>query len=186
MTKRFLAVAGCLAAGNAAAAMLGDVALAVAPAVSTATRSVAAADSVRTISGVAWRDMQRQASSQAFTIEGRGALEALGRSEVQLSGEQQRVLEAEVAVMPPLERKGIAHRLKAQFPINTLIEQVSGVCGVEGSLNGMRVYRVTLPQRRPIYMRVQWRQGRGAEQAATQFSFAHENKPGWDCRATAL
>jgi hypothetical protein len=182
---RFLALAGCLVAGNAAAAMLGDVALAVAPAVA-ASRAAAAVDSVRTISGVAWRDTQRQAASQAFTIEGRGALDGLGRSEVQLSGEQQRVLEAEVAVIPPLERRGIAHRLRAQFPANTLIEQVSSVCAAEGSLNGMRVYRVTLPQRRPIYMRVQWRQGRAAEQAATQFSFAHEAKPGWECRATAL
>ena len=138
------------------------------------------------ISGVAWRDTQRHAASQGFTIEGRGALDGLGRSEVQLSGEQQRVLEAEVAVIPPLERKGIAHRLKAQFPVNTLIEQVTGVCAAEGSLNGMRVYRVTLPQRHPIFMRVHWRQGRGSEQAATRFSFAPEHKAGWDCHATTL
>ena len=164
--------------------MLGDVALAVAPTVA-ASRAVAAVDTVRTISGVSWRDSQQQAASQAFTIEGRGTLEGLGRSDVQMSGEQHRVLEAEVAVSPPLDRKGIAHRLKSQFPANTLIEQISGVCAADGSLNGMRIYRVTLPQRRPIYMRVQWRQARG-EQPATQFSFAHEQKTGWDCRATTL
>ena len=182
---RLLALAACLVAGNAGAAMLGDVALAVAPTVA-ATRAVAAIDTVRTISGVAWRDAQTPAASQAFSIEGRGALEGLGRSEVQLSGQQHRVLEAEVAVSPSLDRKGIAHRLKAQFPVNTLIEQISSVCAAEGSLNGMRVYRVTLPQRRPIFMRVQWRQGRGTEQSATQFSFAQEHKTGWDCRATTL
>lgn len=182
---RWFALAGCLVAGNAAAAMLGDVALVVAPATSAAAR-VPGIDSVRMINGVAWRDTQQQASSQAFTIEGRGALDGLGRSEVQFSGSQRRVLEADVAVMPPLDRRGIAHRLRAQFPVNTLIEQVSSVCAAEGSLSGMRVYRVTLPQRLPIFMRVQWRQGRGAEQPATQFSFAPEHKSGWDCRATTL
>jgi hypothetical protein len=181
---RWLALAGCMVAGNVAAAMLGDVALVVAPAMSAAARP-AGVESVRMINGVTWRDTQ-QATSQAFTIEGRGALDGLGRSEVQFSGSQQRVEEADVAVTPPLERRGISHRLRGQFPANTLIEQVSGVCAVEGSLNGMRVYRVTLPQRRPIFMRVQWRQGRGAEAAATQFSFAAEHKPGWDCRATTL
>ena len=166
--------------------MLGDVALAVAPTIGVTARA-GTVDSVRTaIAGVAWRDAQRLAASQAFTIDGRGALDGLGRSDVQLRGEQQRVLEAEVAVTPPLERKGIAHRLRAQFPVNTLIEQVSGVCPAEGALNGMRVYRVTLPQRRPIFMRVHWRQGVGADQAATRFSFALEHPAAWDCRATAL
>jgi hypothetical protein len=183
---RWIAVAACLAAGNAAAAMLGDVALAVAPTIGVAARA-GTVDSVRTaITGVAWRDAQRLATSQAFTIDGRGALEGLGRSDVQLRGEQQRVLEAEVAVTPALERKGIAHRLRAQFPVNTLIEQVSSVCTAEGALNGMRVYRVTLPQRRPIFMRVHWRQGVGADQVATRFSFALEHPAAWDCRATAL
>ena len=181
---RWFALAACLVAGDAAAAMLGDVALVVAPAMSAAARPPGA-DTVRMINGVSWRDTQQHATSQAFTIEGRGALDGLGRGEVQFSGSQQRVLEADVAVTPPLERRGIAHRLRAQFPVNTLIEQVSSVCGADGSLNGMRVYRVTLPQRRPIFMRVQWRQARG-EQPATQFTFAAEHKSGWDCRATTL
>src|SRR5262245_12788863 len=123
---RVIALAVWLVAGEATAAMLGDVALAVAPATGPAART-SSFDSLRTISGVSWRDAQRPATSQAFTIDGRGALEGLGRSDVQIKGEQQRVLEAEVAVMPPLERKGIAHRLRAQFPVNTLIEQVTGV-----------------------------------------------------------
>ena len=66
------------------------------------------------------------------------------------------------------------------------VEQVSSVCTAEGALNGMRVYRVTLPQRRPIFMRVHWRQGVGADQAATRFSFALEHPAAGDCRATAL
>jgi hypothetical protein len=180
---RFLALACCLVAGEAGAAMLGDVALVMAPA--AAPPRVSAVDAVPTIGGVAWRNVQRP-DAQTFAIDGSGALEGLGRSEVRLLGEQQRVLEAEVTVVPGLERKGIAHRLRTQFPVDTLIEQVSGVCAAEGALNGMRVYRVTLVKRRPIYMRVHWRQARGNEHAATRFSFALENKTAWDCGATTL
>ena len=44
--------------------------------------------------------------------------------------------------------------LKAQFSPSTLIEQLGGECRKEAA-GGSRVYRVTLPAKRPLFMRVE-------------------------------
>ena len=74
------------------------------------------------------------------------------------------------------EKKGLAHTLKAQFSPATLIEQLGGECRKEAA-GGSRVYRVTLPAKRPLFMRLELLTAQGG----TRFTLSIDNKPKWAC-----
>ena len=89
------------------------------------------------------------------------------------------MLDVEVSMPGPLERKGLAQTLKAQFSSATLIEQVGGEC--RQRFGGARVYRLTLPSRRPLFMRLEGLSTGATGSGSTKFTVSIDNKPKWAC-----
>ena len=67
-------------------------------------------------------------------------------------GARQMMFDTEVSLRRLLEKKGLAQTLKAQFSAATLIEQIGGECRTKAGSGSARLYRVTLPAKRPLFM----------------------------------
>ena len=88
------------------------------------------------------------------------------------------MFDIDVSMRSLLEKKGLAQTLKAQFSAATLIEQIGGDCRTKAGVGSARLYRVTLPAKRPLFMRLELP---GAGNAGTLFTLSVENKPQWAC-----
>ena len=132
------------------------------------------------IKGVQWRDTTLIESSSAYARAGDIALDGHGRATVLVVGARQMMFDVEMSLPKTLESKGLARTLKAQFSPATLIEQIGEDCH-EAAPGSSRVYRVTLPGRRPLFMRVELLAASSAKPSGTRFTLSIDNKPLWVC-----
>ena len=70
--------------------------------------------------------------------------------------------------------------LKAQFSPATLIERTGGDCSSAAAGN-WRVYRLTLPGRRALFMQVEFGAGSNSKAGGTRLTLSVDNKPAWAC-----
>ena len=88
------------------------------------------------------------------------------------------MFDVEVSLPQLFEKKGLA-RCKRSSLKATLIEQIGGDCRTK-SAGGSRVYRVTLPAKRPLFM-LELLTASSAAQSGTRFTLSIDNKPKWAC-----
>ena len=164
---------------SASAVTLGEFAGALAvPA--TANYSANNWNALKPIKGVKWRDATLKEAPSAFAQEADVTLDGHGRGTVLVVGARQMMFDVEVSLPRLFEKKGLAHTIKAQFSPATLIEQLGGECRKEAA-GGSRVYRVTLPAKRPLFMRLELLTASSAAQSGTRFTLSIDNKPKWAC-----
>ena len=163
----------------ASAATLGEFAGALAVPVA-AKHSANNWNALKPIKGVKWRDITLKEAPSAFAQEADVTLDGHGRGTVLVVGARQMMFDVEVSLPRLFEKKGLAQTLKAQFSPATLIEQLGGECRKD-SAGGSRVYRVTLPAKRPLFMRLELLTASNAAQSGTRFTLSTDNKPQWAC-----
>jgi hypothetical protein len=176
-------IVGLILAGlhaPASAATLGEFAAALAvPA--AAKYSANSWNALKPIKGVTWRDVTLKEAPSAFAQEGDVALNSHGKAAVLVVGARQMMFDVEVSLPQLLEKKGLARTLQAQFSEATLIEQIGGDCRTKTAPGGSRVYRVTLPAKRPLFMRLELLTAGHAVPGGTRFTLSIDNKPQWAC-----
>jgi hypothetical protein len=163
----------------ACAATLGDFAVALAPPAS-ASYSANNWNALTPIKGVQWRDTTLKEAPSVFAREGDFTLDGHGPATALVVGARQMMFDAEIVLSKPLDKVGLARALKAQFSPATLIEQVGGDCRSAASGN-WRVYRLTLPGRRALYMQVEFAAGTNTRSSGTRLTLSVDNKPAWAC-----
>ena len=136
-------------------------------------------NALKPIKGVTWREMALKEAPSAFAQEGNFALTNHGRATVLVVGARQMMFDVEISIPQVVEKKGLAQTLKAQFSPATLIEQLGGECRRRSGSS--RVYRVTLPSKRPLFMRLEGLTGSSAATSITKFTLSIDNKPQWAC-----
>ena len=137
-------------------------------------------NALKPIKGVKWRDTTLKEAPSAFAQEADVTLNGHGRATVLIVGARQMMFDVEVSLPQLFEKKGLAHMLKAQFSPATLIEQLGGECRKEAA-GGSRVYRVTLPAKRPLFLRLELPTASTAAPGGTRFTLSIDNKPQWAC-----
>jgi hypothetical protein len=137
-------------------------------------------NALKPIKGVKWRDTTLKQAPSAFAQEADVTLDGHGRGTALVVGARQMMFDVEVSLPRLFEKKGLAHTLKAQFSSATLIEQLGSECRKEAA-GGSRVYRVTLPAKRPLFMRLELLTANGAAASGTRFTLSIDNKPQWAC-----
>ncbi len=147
----------------------------------TAKHSANNWNALKPIKGVKWRDATVKGAPSAFAQEADVALNGLGSASVLVVGARQMMFDTEVSLRRVLEKKGLAQTLKAQFSAATLIEQIGGDCRTKTGSGSARLYRVTLPAKRPLFMRLELSGAGTVAPAGTQFTLSVENKPQWAC-----
>ena len=135
-------------------------------------------NTLKGIKGVKWRDTTVKEAPSAFAQAADVALNGHGQATVLVVGARQMMFDIEVSMRSLLERKGLARTLKAQFSTATLIEQIGSDCQTKTGSGSARLYRVTLPTKRPLFMRLELP---GAGNVGTLFTLSVENKPQWAC-----
>jgi hypothetical protein len=165
---------------SASAVTLGEFASALAVPTS-AKHSANNWNALKPIKGVKWHDATVKDAPSAFAQQADVALNGLGPATVLVVGARQMMFETEVSLRRMLERKGLSQTLKAQFSSATLIEQVGGDCRMKTGSGSARLYRVTLPAKRPLFMRLELPGAGNTGPAGTQFTLSIENKPHWAC-----
>jgi hypothetical protein len=163
----------------ARAATLGDFAGALAPPAG-ARYSARNWDALATIKGVQWREATVAEARSAFAQAGDFTLDGYGPATALVVGARQMMFDAEVVLAKRLDKVGLASTLEAQFPPGTLIEPMGGDCrsAVAGH---WQVYRLVLPGRRALFMRVGFAVGANAKMSATRLTLSVDNKPAWAC-----
>lgn len=164
----------------ASATTLGEFAGALAVPI-TAKHSANNWNALKPIKGVKWRDATVKDAPSAFAQEADVALNGLGPATVLVVGARQMMFDTEVSLRRLVERKGLAQTLKAQFSPATLIEQIGGDCRTKTGSGSARLYRVTLPAKRPLFMRLELPGSSNAGPPGTLFTLSVENKPQWAC-----
>ena len=139
-------------------------------------------NTLKAIKGVKWRDTTVKEAPSAFAQAADVALNGHGQATVLVVGARQMMFDIEVSLRSLLERKGLAQTLKAQFSAATLIEQMGGDCRAKTGSGSARLYRVTLPAKRPLFMRLELL---GAGNGGTLFTLWFEINPQWACCKTA-
>lgn len=162
---------------SASAVTLGEFAAALAVPVA-AKYSANNWNTLKAIKGVKWRDTTVKETPSAFAQAADVALNGHGQATVLVVGARQMMFDVEVSMRSLFERKGLAQTLKAQFSSATLIEQIGGDCRTKTGPGSARLYRVTLPARRPLFMRLELA---GTSNGGTLFTLSVENKPQWAC-----
>lgn len=160
-------------------ATLGDFAGALAPRAG-AGYSAKNWDALATIKGVKWRETTLKEAPSVFAQAGDFTLDGHGPATALVVGARQMMFDAEVVPAKPLDKVGLARTLKAQFSPGTLIEQMGGDCRSAAAGN-WRVYRLTLPGRRALFMQVEFAAGANAKASGTRLNLSVENKPAWAC-----
>ncbi len=176
-------ILGFLLAGlqvSAGAATLGDFAGALA-APATASYSANNWNALAPIKGVKWRDTALKETPSAVAKEGDFSLDGHGRATALVVGARQMMFDIEISLPRPLDKKGLARTLKAQFSPATLIEQIGGDCRTAAAPGGTRVYRLTIPSKRALFMRVEFLSGTSSKGGGTRFTLSIDNKPKWAC-----
>ncbi len=163
----------------AIAATLGEFAAALAVPVA-AKHSANNWNTLKAIKGVKWRDATVKEARSAFAQEADVVLNGHGQATVLVVGARQMMFDIDVSMRSLLEKKGLAQTLKAQFSAATLIEQIGGDCRTKTGSGSARLYRVTLPAKRPLFMRLELL-GAGNAAPGTLFTLSVENKPQWAC-----
>jgi hypothetical protein len=138
-------------------------------------------NALKPIKGVTWRDSTLKEAPSAFAQEGEVAINSHGKAAVLVIGARQMMFDAEVSLPQLLEKKGLARTLQAQFSEATLIEQIGGDCRTKTAPGGSCVYRVTLPAKRPLFMRLELLAAGNAAPSGTRFTLSIDNKPQWAC-----
>ena len=164
----------------ASAVTLGEFASALAVP-TTAKHSANNWNALKPIKGVKWRDATVKDAPSAFAQQADVALNGLGPATVLVVGARQMMFDTEVSLRRLLERKGLAQTLKAQFSAATLIEQIGGDCRTKSGSGSARLYRVTLPAKQPLFMRLELPGASHAGPSVTLFTLSVENKPQWAC-----
>jgi hypothetical protein len=103
----------------------------------------------------------------------------LGRGDVAASGSKTAVMTATVTAIKLVDRNKLPQLLVAQFPKDTNLEVVRGACPDERA-SASRIYRVTLPGRKPLHLHVQMVvQDRGG--SFTSFEMEPQRNKDWIC-----
>ncbi|MEO8185753.1 MAG: hypothetical protein ABI580_00115 [Burkholderiaceae bacterium] len=138
-------------------------------------------NALKAVKGVTWRDTTVKEAPSAFAQAASVALNGHGQATVLVVGARQMMFDIEVSMRSLLEKKGLAQTLKAQFSAATLIEQMGGDCRTKTGSGSARLYRVTLPAKRPLFMRLELAGASNAALAGTLFTLSVDNKPQWAC-----
>ena len=176
-------ILGLLIAGAqlpACAATLGDFAAALAPP-AAASYSANNWNALTPIKGVKWRETTLKEAPSAFAQEGDFTLDGHGRATALVVRARQMMFDAEIVLSKSLDKLGFARTLKAQFSPATLIEQIGGDCRTAAAPGGWRVYRLTLPGKRALFMRVEFAAGTSTKVGGTRLTLSIDNEPAWAC-----
>lgn len=165
---------------TASAVTLGELAGALAVPVA-AKHSANNWNALKAVKGVKWSDATVQEARSAFAQQAEVALNGHGQVTVLVVGARQMMFDIDVSLRRLLEKKGLAQTLKAQFSTATLIEQIGGECRAKAGSGSARLYRVTLPAKRPLFMRIELPGISNATPTGTVFTLSVENKPQWAC-----
>jgi hypothetical protein len=159
----------------AQATTLGDVAVAMA-APSGAAQATNDWTSFSKLKGVKWKGSAPTKGGNTYYWYGDTTIDGLGRGRVSASGSKTSVLSAGVGVDKVLDRNKLPQVLAAQFPKEANLELIRGACPGETQV-GMRIYRVTLAGRKPLYLHVQM----DGMSSSTTFDMEPQRNKGWIC-----
>ncbi len=137
----------------AQATTLGDVAGAMA-APSSASQPTNDWTSFSKLKGVKWKGSAPAKGGNTYYWNGDTTIDGLGRGGVSTSGSKTAVMMANATVWKLVDRNKLPQLLAAQFPKDANLEVVRGACPDERA-SASRIYRVTLPGRKPLYLHVQ-------------------------------
>lgn len=157
------------------AATLGDVAAAIA-APSSAAQSTNDWTSFSKLKGVKWKGSAPAKGGNTYYWNGDTTIDGLGRGRVSANGTKTSVLSASTGVDKVLDRNKLPQVLAAQFPKDANLELIRGACPGETQV-GMRIYRVTLAGRKPLYLHVQM----DGMSNVTTFEMEPQRNKGWIC-----
>ena len=132
---------------------LGDVASAMA-APSSAAQATNDWTSFAKLKGVKWKGSAPAKGGNTYYWNGDTTIDGLGRGGISTSGSKTAVMMATATVTKLVDRNKLPQLLAAQFPKDANLEVVRGACPDERA-SASRIYRVTLPGRKPLYMHVQ-------------------------------
>lgn len=164
---------------NAArATTLGDVAAAMA-APSGSAQPTNDWTSFAKLKGVKWKGSAPAKGGSTYYWKGDTTIDGLGRGEVSASGSKTTVMSTTASVFKLVDRNKLPQLLAAQFPKDTNLEVVRGACPDERA-SASRIYRVTVPGRKPLYLHVQMvAEDRAA--SFTTFEMEPQRNKGWIC-----
>jgi len=162
----------------ARATTLGDVAGAMA-APSSAAQPTNDWTSFAKLKGVKWKGSAPAKGGNKYYWNGDTTIDGLGRGEVAATGSKTAVMTTTASVFKLVDRNKLPQVLAAQFPKDANLEVVRGACPDERA-SASRIYRVTLPGRKPLYMHVQMVvEDRAA--SFTSFEMEPQRNKGWMC-----
>jgi hypothetical protein len=164
---------------NAArAATLGDVASAMA-APSSAVQPTNDWTSFAKLKGVKWKGSAPAKGGNTYYWNGDTTIDGLGSGGISMSGSKTAVMMANATVYKLVDRNKLPQLLAAQFPKDAKLEVVRGACPDERA-SASRIYRVTLPGRKPLHLHVQMVvQDRGG--SFTSFEMEPQRNKDWIC-----
>lgn len=156
------------------ATTLGDVAGAMA-APSGAAQATNDWTSFSKLKGVKWKGSAPAKGGNTYYWNGDTTIDGLGRGQVSASGSKTSVMSAGTGTKL-VDRDKLPQLLAAQFPKDAQLELIRGACPGEGQV-GMRIYRVALAGRKPLYMHVQM----DGNSHWTTFEMEPQRNKGWIC-----
>jgi hypothetical protein len=159
----------------AQATTLGDVAGAMA-APSSASQPTNDWTSFSKLKGAKWKGSAPVKGGNTYYWNGDMTIDGLGRGTVSASGSKTSVLLASTGVDKVVDRNKLPQVLAAQFPKDAQVELIRGACPGETQV-GMRIYRVTLAGRKPLYLHVQM----DGMSSSTTFDMEPQRNKGWIC-----
>jgi hypothetical protein len=163
---------------SARATTLGDVAGAIA-APSGAAQATNDWTSFAKLKGVKWKGSAPAKGGNTHYWNGDTTIDGLGRGGISTSGSKTAVTTTTATVNKLVDRNKLPQLLAAQFPKDTNLEVVRGACPDERA-SASRIYRVTLPGRKPLYLHVQMVvEDRAA--SFTTFEMEPQRNKGWIC-----
>jgi hypothetical protein len=131
------------------------------------------------LKGVKWKGSAPAKGGNTYYWNGDTTIDGLGRGDVAASGSKTAVMTATVTATKLVDRNKLPQLLAAQFPKDTNLEVVRSACPDERA-SASRIYRVTVPGRKPLYLHVQMVvEDRAA--SFTTFEMEPQRNKGWIC-----
>jgi hypothetical protein len=162
----------------ACAATLGDVAAAMA-APSGSAQPTNDWTSFAKLKGVKWKGNAPAKGGNTYYWNGATMIDGLGSGEISMSGSKTAVMMANATVYKLVDRNKLPQLLAEQFPKDAKLDVVRGACPDERA-SASRIYRVTLPGRKPLHLHVQMVvQDRGG--SFTSFEMEPQRNKDWIC-----
>jgi len=136
-------------------------------------------DAVAKIPGIKWRDTEPTPRARDYIRSGAMQLKGLGGTSITWSGLPDAAIGADLRTAVRVSPDKYADMLKAQLPAVTRLRLVQGPCNNDPIARHSAVYEVAIPDRRPLFVRINTRPGDNNGNTTIQVSPDRESS--WMC-----